>query len=46
LYGCVCSVTSCEQSKVLALGQTALRCRWQIKQSGLCAAVDKIKEKR
>ena len=37
---------ACEQSKVLALGQNALRCRWQIQQSVLCAAVDKIKEKR
>ena len=36
----------CEQSRFPALGKTALRCRWQIKQSGFGAAVDKIKEKR
>ena len=37
---------ACEQSKSLALGQNALRCRRQIKQSVLCAAVEKIKEQR
>ena len=37
---------SCEQSKVLALGQNALRCRWQMQQSVLRAAVDKIEEQR
>jgi len=28
------------------LGQNALRCQWQIKQSVLCAAVDKIEDQR
>ena len=45
-YGRICAAASCEQSKALALGQNALRCQWQIQQSVLCAAVDKIEEKR
>ena len=46
LYGNLHLAAACEQSNSLALGQNALRCRWQIKQSVLCAAVEKIKEQR
>ena len=37
---------SCEQSREPALGQNTLRCRRQIQQGVLCAAVDKIEERR
>ena len=44
-FSCRCvSAAACEQSKELALGKTGLRCRWQIKQDGFGAAVDKIEE--
>jgi len=45
-YHSIVYAAACEQSKELALGQNTLRCRWQIKQGVLCAAVDKIKDQR
>ncbi len=40
------NAASGEQSRVPALGKTALRCRWQMKQGGFSAAVDKIEDQR